>query len=430
MIHNLNEDNKREKAVLVGLDTGNRDFDRLMEELKGLAEALEIEPVSVLTQNLEHPVAATYIGSGKVREVASEVAFYDADYVIFEDSLSPSQLKNLQDEIDAIVWDRTNLILEIFSKRAKTREARLQVESAMLSYMLPRLVGLRSQLGRQGGASGSLSNKGSGEKQIELDRRRILGRISELKAELELIEHDRDVQRKRREKSTLPLVALVGYTNAGKSTILNALLRYSCAEELNEDKLVLSKDMLFATLDTTVRKIELDNHRDFLLSDTVGFIDNLPHTLVKAFRSTLDEIKYADLLLEVVDNSDENYKEQMEVTRQTLSDVGAEGIPVIHIMNKCDMKDNGSYPRIVDDTIYVSAKEKESIGKLIDFITDTLYESNKTVSFVIPYDKGAVVSDLNENARIVEQLYEADGVHIVADCTKEIIGRYVSYISD
>lgn len=428
MIENIDKDKQIDKAVLVGLDTGDKDLGRLMDELSQLARALEIEPVSIMTQSLEHPVAATYIGTGKVREVAGEAAFYDARYVIFEDSLSPSQLKNLQDEIDAIVMDRTNLILEIFSKRAKTREARLQVESSMLSYMLPRLVGMRSQVDRQGGASGSLSNKGSGEKQIELDRRRILSRISELKAELELIEHDRGVQRKKREKSSLPLVSLVGYTNAGKSTVLNALLDYSSSGQASEDKKVLSKDMLFATLDTTVRKIELPDHRDFLLSDTVGFIDNLPHTLVKAFRSTLDEIKYADLLLEIVDVSDPNHVNQMEVTRKTLDEIGAAGIRIIHVMNKCDKRDNVKYPRANEDTIFISANDDNSISYLIEHITDTIYEDNKTVDYVIPYKNGAVVSDLNENARVISQTYEEDGVHIKADCTKEMIGRYLEYL--
>lgn len=427
MIENLQSDNTIEKAILVGLDTGDKDLERLMAELSKLTEVLGIEPVSVLTQSLEHPVAATYIGTGKVREVAQEAAFYDAKYVIFEDSLSPSQLNNLQNEIDAVVMDRTNLILEIFVKRAKTREAKLQVESAMLSYMLPRLVGMRKQIDRQGGGSGSLSNKGSGEKQLELDRRRIVSRIAELRAELELIEHDRGIQRKRREKSSLPLVALVGYTNAGKSTVLNALLDYA-SDEVSEDKKVLSKDMLFATLDTTVRRIETDNHRDFLLSDTVGFIDNLPTTLVKAFRSTLDEIKYADLLLEVVDSSDPDYKEQMDVTARTLADIGAKDIPVIHVMNKCDRRENISYPRINDNHIYISAKDDESIACLVKLITDTVYEDNKTVQFVIPYAKGNVVSDINENARVLKQDYEEDGVHMTADCTKEIIGRYVEYI--
>ncbi len=220
------------------------------------------------------------------------------DYVIFNDTLSPSQLKNLQREIDVPVWDRTYLILEIFSRRARTKEAKMQVESARLQYMLPRLMGLRDSLGRQGGASGSLSNKGSGEKQIELDRRKIEGRISELRRELERMEQEREVQRRKRTQGTYPQAALVGYTNAGKSTLLNKLVELSSGKE---EKMVMAKDMLFATLDTTVRKISLSGSQDFLLSDTVGFISRLPHSLVKAFRSTLDEIRYADLLLHVVD---------------------------------------------------------------------------------------------------------------------------------
>ena len=283
----IQEQNKEElqRAILVGvcLDSDNSDYLHAMEELRELAKACEMEVVAIIEQNMASPNPATYVGSGKVQEIAETVNQLEADYVIFEDTLSPSQLKNVQKEINASVMDRTNLILEIFSRRAKTREARLQVESANLQYILPRLVGMRESLGRQGGASGSMSNKGSGEKQIELDRRRIEKRISELRRELEAIEHDRQVKRGKRMQSAVPQVSLVGYTNAGKSTLLNRMLgRYVGKEE----KKVMEKDMLFATLDTTVRRIAFENHKDFLLSDTVGFISHLPHTLVKAFHST------------------------------------------------------------------------------------------------------------------------------------------------
>lgn len=421
----------RRKAILVGLDTGDsNDFIHSMEELTELSKALFLEPVETIIQILEHPIAATYIGTGKVSEVAAEAAFHEAAYVIFNGTLSPSQLKNLQNEIDASVMDRTGLILEIFSQRANTREARLQVESARLQYMLPRLVGMRASLSRQGGGSGALSNKGSGEKQIDLDRRHIQKRISELRRELDLIEHDRGIQRKRREKSTLPLVALVGYTNAGKSTVMNGLLNLSDYDstDLLAEKQVESKDMLFATLDTTVRKISTENHRDFLLSDTVGFIDNLPHTLVKAFRSTLDEIKYADLLLEVVDYSDPHYLDQMQVTRDTLREIGAANIPVIHVMNKCDKTELNDFPKIKEDSIYITALDNDNMTELLALIMDSLYQSNRTIDFMFPYSEGAAVSDLNENARIFSQEYEADGIHISADCPAHLVGKYSAYI--
>ena len=306
----------RPRALLAGVHLNeNNDFEVSMKELNNLVKACDMDPVARVDQNLSCINAAYYIGSGKVGEIREAVETLYVDYVIFNDTLSPSQLKNLQREIDVPVWDRTYLILEIFSRRARTKEAKMQVESARLQYMLPRLMGLRDSLGRQGGASGSLSNKGSGEKQIELDRRKIEGRISELRRELERMEQEREVQRRKRTQGTYPQAALVGYTNAGKSTLLNKLVELSSGKE---EKMVMAKDMLFATLDTTVRKISLSGSQDFLLSDTVGFISRLPHSLVKAFRSTLDEIRYADLLLHVVDFSDEHYKEQIEVTEETL----------------------------------------------------------------------------------------------------------------
>lgn len=297
-----------EKALLVGvnLDDGT-DFAHSMKELESLAEACNMEVVGNVVQNLPNINKGLYIGTGKVAEVKEEAARSEATVVVFDNALSPMQLRNLQQELEIEVIDRTALILDIFSSRAQTREAKMQVEIARLQYMLPRLVGLRTSLGRQGGGSG-LSNKGAGEKKIELDKRRIEHRMSELRKELEIISQERQTQRKQRMQSGIPRVALVGYTNAGKSTLLNVMIEEHVGDN---SKKVLEKDMLFATLDTTVRKITPKNHKPFLLSDTVGFIERLPHNLIKAFRSTLEEAKYADLLLEVIDFSDENYKEHM-----------------------------------------------------------------------------------------------------------------------
>ena len=412
---------KKPRALLAGLRLGgDREFDSSMEELGSLAEACGMEVAARVEQTLSNPTPAYYIGSGKVAEIKETVELLDIDYVIFEDALSPSQLKNLQKEIDASVMDRTSLILEIFSRRARTREARLQVESASLQYMLPRLVGMRDSLGRQAGASGSLSNKGSGEKQIELDRRKIERRISELRWELDAIEHDRDIQRRKRGRSALPLAALVGYTNAGKSTLMNRLLS-ACAEtagnSVKEEKLVMEKDMLFATLDTTVRKIEPGNRKDFLLSDTVGFVSRLPHGLIKAFRSTLDEVRYADLLLNVVDASDERFREQMRVTEETLRELGAEKIPCIHVMNKADrFMEPGELPRIDGNRIYLSAKQGLGTEELLSMIEERLYAGNREGIFLIPYSRGDLVSYLNENADVRAQEYLAEGVKIAASC--------------
>ena len=295
------EDSK-ERALLVGVDTGEEvDFERSMAELKSLAEACNMQVVGLITQKMATINKALYVGTGKVAEIKEFVAECEAQVVIFDNALSPSQIRNLQDALDMPILDRTTLILDIFAIRAQTREAKLQVETARLQYLLPRLVGMHEALSRQGGASGSMSNKGTGEKKLELDRRKIEHRISELRKELDAVEVDRQTQRKKRMNSRVPQVALVGYTNAGKSTVMNRMVE---AYNGNEEKKVLEKDMLFATLETSVRTIETGDNKPFFLVDTVGFIHKLPHGLVKAFHSTLEEVKYADLLIQVVDFSD------------------------------------------------------------------------------------------------------------------------------
>lgn len=414
-----------EKAILVGLNVGgDKEFEYSMDELCALAEALDISVAAKAVQVLERPVAATYIGSGKAHEIAELAENLEADYCIFEDTLSPAQLKNLQRIISAKIMDRTGLILEIFSKRAKTREARLQVEAANLQYTLPRLIGMWEAIGRQGGTSGSKSSKGIGETQLELDRRWIQKRISELNRELEGISHDREIQRSKRGKNGIPMVALVGYTNAGKSTIMNELLGLGNGDE---EKMVFEKDMLFATLDTQVRRIESEDKKDFLLSDTVGFVNKLPHSLIKAFRSTLEEIKFADVLLEVVDYSDERREEQMRVTEETLRELEAGDIPVIYVMNKVDRCEENITRGIRGNRIYISAKDNDDIKLLLSMIKDTVYAGNIEASFLIPYDKGQVVNYFNENTKIIKQEYMAEGVYIEADVTQEIYGRYKEY---
>lgn len=369
------------RVLLVGVNVDdNPDFETSMEELESLAEACEMEVAAKIEQNLSSLNPAYYIGSGKVKEVQETVEQMDLDYVIFDETLSPSQLKNLQKEVGVPIMDRTNLILEIFSRRAKTREARLQVESANLQYMLPRLVGMREALGRQAGASGSMSNKGTGEKQIELDRRKIEKRISELRRELEAIEHDRNTQRKRRNDSSLPQVALVGYTNAGKSTLMNKMVETYVGKE---EKMVVARDMLFATLDTTVRKINQNDRKDFLLSDTVGFISKLPHGLVKAFRSTLDEVRYADLLLQIVDASDEHYREHIQVTEETLRELGAEKIPCIYVMNKADLiMAKEELPRIDGNKIFMSARDGIGLQELLQMIKKRVFPETGKAYFL------------------------------------------------
>ena len=419
-----------QKAILVGVNLNeNLDFDHSMEELENLAEACEIEAAAQVVQNLPMVNNAFYIGTGKVEEVKNLVSMLDADCVIFDNSLTPSQQRNLQNQLEVPVWDRTNLILEIFDRRARTKEARLQVESANLQYLLPRLVGMRDALSRQGGGAGAggggLSNKGAGEKKLELDRRRIEKRISELNRELKVMEKDRETQRKRRKESELPSVALVGYTNAGKSTLMNKMLDIWMG---NTEKKVLEKDMLFATLDTTVRRISPGDNRDFLLSDTVGFISQLPHTLVKAFRSTLEEACTADLLLQVVDFSDPHHREQMEVTQETLKELQAGQIPCLYVMNKADLvMEESELPKVSGDRIYLSAKQGIGLAELLELIQKKLFGDYRECTFLIPYTDGAAVSRLQEQALVRSISYEADGVLISVSCKESDAGRYAAY---
>lgn len=413
-----------EKALLVGvnLDDGT-DFAHSMKELESLAEACNMEVVGNVVQNLPNINKGLYIGTGKVAEVKEEAARSEATVVVFDNALSPMQLRNLQQELEIEVIDRTALILDIFSSRAQTREAKMQVEIARLQYMLPRLVGLRTSLGRQGGGSG-LSNKGAGEKKIELDKRRIEHRMSELRKELEIISQERQTQRKQRMQSGIPRVALVGYTNAGKSTLLNVMIEEHVGDN---SKKVLEKDMLFATLDTTVRKITPKNHKPFLLSDTVGFIERLPHNLIKAFRSTLEEAKYADLLLEVIDFSDENYKEHMKVTEQTLIEIGAEGIPIIYVFNKADLV-GISIPAMKEDRIFMSAKSKIGLEELIQLIEEVLFQDYIECDMLLPYSKGNILAILKESADVKQIEYEADGTRIHLNCKKADYNKYEMYV--
>ena len=413
-----------ERTVLVGvcLDDG-RDMERTMDELKALAFACEMETVAIVIQNLDQVNKALYIGTGKVYEVKETAENLDADIIVFDDALSPSQLRNLQKEIGKPILDRTTLILEIFSRRAKTREAKLQVEVAKLQYMLPRLVGLHEALSRQGGGAG-LSNKGSGEKKLELDRRKIEHRITELKKELEEVSKERETQGKLRNSSGILKVALVGYTNAGKSTLMNHMVdRYL----MDDTKKVLEKDMLFATLETTVRKIQPDKNFEFLLSDTVGFIDKLPHHLVKAFRSTLEEVKNADLLLIVMDYHDPYYKEHLRVTKETLEELGAANIPVIYVYNKSDLC-GVPLRQANDDTIFMSAKDEESLQTLLSMIRSRAHKDYVSCEMRIPFERGDIYSYLKKQAIVEETEYKEDGTYVKLQCRNEDYERYKEFV--
>lgn len=419
-----------EKTILVGLDLGtSRDFEHSMEELAKLAEACELEVVGEITQQASAINKAFYIGTGKVEQVKFLADETEAELIIFDNALSPMQLRNLSQQLHMPVMDRTTLIMEIFSKRARTREAKLQVDVAALQYALPRLVGLHDALSRQGGSSGAMSNKGAGEKKLELDRRHIEQRLATLRRELGQVEKDRETQRKARMKNSIPLVSLVGYTNAGKSSVMNALL-LSC--ESDRQKQVLEKDMLFATLETTVRKVEREHGKSFLVSDTVGFINELPHNLVKAFRSTLEEVKNADLLLQVIDFSDPHFREHMKVTKETLKELGAGDIPMLYIYNKMDKValsgEDVSYPQVQDNSIFMAAGKNIGIEELLFMIEKQLFGTRKVFELLIPYDAGGDLNKIREKAQVLECEYRKDGTYVKAFLDAENAGRYQKYM--
>lgn len=413
------------KALLVGVNVNDDpEFAHGLKELESLAEACNMEVVGVETQNVSQINTGVYVGTGKVEEIKALAHMLDAEVVIFDNTLSPMQLRNLKDIIERPILDRTNLILQIFSSRAKTREAQIQVEVARLQYELPRLTGMGEILSRQGGTSGGMSNKGAGEKKLELDKRKIRHRISELKKELKEVEKNRETQRKRRLSQGIPQVALVGYTNAGKSTLMNAILdKY----EEKDEKKVLAQDMLFATLDTTIRSIHLPDKKEFLLSDTVGFINKLPHNLVQAFHSTLEEVKYADLLLEVVDYSDENYRDHMKVTADTLRELGTEDIPCIHVFNKCDVVMD-HLPKVHQNDIYLAAKKGIGLEELIALISRHIYQNYVDCVMLIPYTEGALVSYFSENATVNQVEYLEEGTKMTMNCQLKDLKKYKEYV--
>lgn len=416
---------EKQKVLLVGVNLNDEFyFFKSMSELEELVKACQMQPIGSVVQNLKEINSAFYVGSGKLEEIKDKINELHPDLVVFNNELSPSQLKNLELKLDIQILDRTSIILNIFALRAKTNEAKMQVEISKLRYMLPRLSGLHLSLGRQGGGSG-FSNKGSGEKQIELDRRIIEDRISKLNKELSEIETRRNIQRRKRSDSEIPLVSLVGYTNAGKSTLLNTLVDLSLSDE---SKKVYEEDMLFATLETSIRKIKIKDGKEFLLSDTVGFIRELPHMLIKAFRSTLDEVKNSDLLLHVVDFSNEEYEENIRVTNSTLKEIGADNIPVIYVFNKCDEVNDIKLPYVDGNKVYISAKNNIGINELINVISNNIFKEYVTCKMEIPFKRGDIVSYLKEKYDFISTQYTNDGTLIEICLNKKDYGKYKNYI--
>ena len=404
-------------VIICGADLNQPDFDYTMQELANLAEACDMEVKDTVIQKLERPVSASYVGRGKAEEIKTQGKIHDARILIVNDELTPMQIRNLGDLTDMKIIDRTALILEIFASRARSKEAKLQVQIAQLRISLPRLhtdndkVKLDQQTG---GGGGSFNSRGGGETKLEKDRRVSGKRISILKKELKDIEEKQNVTRKQRDASGLRSVALVG-----KSTTMNGLLR-ACGKD--DDKQVFEKDMLFATLDTSVRRLHFKDNKDFLISDTVGFVSHLPHQLVQAFKSTLSEAAKADLLVQVIDVSDPNYRDMIKTTEMTLKEIGVENIPMIYAFNKADLTE-APYPEILGNQITYSAKDPASIEKLVELIKENIFKDDRIVTFKIPFSEGRYLDELNVRGTVLETTYEEDGTVVSANVSPELHSR-------
>ena len=411
------------RAVLVGLSAfslsreENAD-EESMEELSALLETAGGETVGVVTQSKDSPDPRTFIGEGKVAEVKELVEATDADLVIFDNPLSPSQQRNLAEELKVGVLDRSALILDIFAQRARTREGRLQVELAQYQYLLPRLTGMWTHLERQAGTSGKgpIGSKGPGETQLETDRRHIHRKIDKLKEELEEVRRIRGTQRQRRMKNEIPVAAIVGYTNAGKSTLLNALTGAD----------IPANNRLFDTLDTTSRLLTVSDTMDVVISDTVGFIRKLPHQLVDAFKATLEELEYADLLLHVIDISNPHWQEQAQIVDSLIAELGAEQTPCLRVYNKSDLFWGDIRPH-GEDAVNISAKTGEGLDGLLAAIDRILDKGTRRVTIHLPYDKAGLLDLLYREAK-VERVEYAATIDIDAVCNPKAAGMVKPYI--
>ena len=419
------------KVFLVGLTTSKANLTYELEELGNLAKANNLTPVETFTQKLERPNPATYFGKGKVEELAEAAKTYEVDMIVANDELSPSQIRNLEKLTNTTVLDRTGLILDIFAQRAQTKEAKLQVQLARLQYQLPRLrTSMSVSLDQQTGAGGaSFTSRGSGETKLEESRRRITSQMVHIRQELAELSKGTSTRSAKRTTNELANVALVGYTNAGKSTLMNRLLaRFGVGADTDDTKQVFEKDMLFATLTTTVRQLTLPDKKQFLLSDTVGFVSKLPHNLVSAFKSTLQEAANADLLLQIVDVSDEHYKDMMATTEKTLAEVGVTDVPMITVYNKAD-RTKLVYPDVSgENTITISALDPASQDALIDLIKKQIFNDVQEVTLHIPFDQGAVQAKLAAKHTFSKEDYDETGTLITVELSELERKLYADYI--
>lgn len=412
-------ENKREKekALLVSVDTGEFDAEVSIDELEELAHTAGAEVLGKLIQKRERPEAATFVGAGKLAEIIAFCSAQDVDLLIFDSELTPSQQRNLEKLTGVRVIDRTMLILDIFAARARTGEGKLQVELAQLKYSLPRLAGQGQSLSRLGGGIGT---RGPGESKLESDRRHINRRIQKLEEQLRELEKRRDLLRRRRRKDGVQTVAIVGYTNAGKSTLMNALTKAG----------VLAEDKLFATLDPTSRALTLPDGRKVMLVDTVGLIRRLPHKLVEAFKSTLEEAAQASVILNVCDASDEHCSEHLEVTKKLLDELGCASTPVVSVMNKCDLVGNIYSMPTFGKTVLISALCERGFDELLAAIQKELPQTRKTASLLIPFKNGAAAARIRDEGVVHEEEYREDGLFMRATVDMSLLDEYKDWIID
>ena len=420
-----NTEIKKERAVLAGLaaasmEEGERSSEVSMEELAALVETAGGETVAMLMQNRPTPDPRSFLGDGKVQELKELIEANECDLAVFDNELSHSQMRVLGEELGVKVLDRSGLILDIFAQRAQTREGQLQVELAQYKYLLPRLTGMWTHLVRQTASGGSspIGTRGPGETQLETDRRHIRRKIAKLTEDLEEVRRIRAVQRDRREKNEVPVVAIVGYTNAGKSTLLNALT----------DAGIPARNRLFDTLDTTTRTLEISDTCTVLISDTVGFIRKLPHHLVEAFKATLEELAYADLILHVIDASNPEWREQVEVVEKLIRQLGAEATPRIDVFNKSDIYVGDIRPH-GEDIVSISAKTGEGLDDLRAMIGKRLDTGFHRVTLSLPYDKGGILDMLYRDAK-VESVEYGETIRVVAVCAEKTAGQVKEYVID
>ena len=416
---NETEEKQAERAVLVGLSCPGFNADqaadeRTMDELRALAETAGAEAVAMTLQRRPAPDARTFIGEGKAEEVRQLVLETGANMVIFDNDLTPSQTRTLEDILKTAVLDRSALILDIFAQRAKTREGKLQVELAQYQYYLPRLTVWNEEMGRLGGGIGT---RGPGETQLETDKRYIRSRIQKLRENLELVRKTRAEQRRRRQKNELPVVALVGYTNAGKSTLLNALTGSD----------IPANNRLFDTLDTTTRQLTVSDTCQALLSDTVGFIAKLPHHLVEAFRATLEELEYADLLVHVIDSADPEREDHIAVVNRLIAELAKPGTPVLECYNKCDLVPDDEIPR-GSDKVAISAASGYGLDALREAIETQLGRGKHRVKLLLPYQQGGMVAALHDTAQVLSSEYADNGIQIDAVLDETLFGRLRQYV--